>query len=221
MQSRLQSLASERSQLTQAQAILESESAANHRLSAELAGESESLGKQRRGLDAREAGLQDKVDACDRAIKVTLLKAKGCLSTMHVTIVHEVNTCAVSHHGRKTNLGPAVPLLPMSHNKNFSPCCFPLSCHHGRRFLGFWVTQHKLSGLQAAQEGSERAAQGQHALDVREAQMAQHESDMKDLKHALQKQHSDLQHKQQQLQVHFNIISCHSCCMLKDAAHYR
>ena len=72
LQSNLQALASERAQLTQAQAVLESESAANRQLSAELAGESESLGKQRRGLDVREAAMQDKTEACERAAKVHL-----------------------------------------------------------------------------------------------------------------------------------------------------
>ena len=52
-----------------------------------------------------------------------------------------------------------------------------------------------------AQDASERAAQGQRALDVRQAQVAERENDMKDLKHALQTQHSDLQHRHQQLQV--------------------
>jgi len=57
-----------------------------------------------------------------------------------------------------------------------------------------------------AQDGSERAAQGQRALDVREAQVAERENDMKDLKHALQTQHSDLQHRHQQLQVRCYIL---------------
>lgn len=38
-------------------------------------------------------------------------------------------------------------------------------------------------------------------MDVREAQVAKRETDMKELKHALQTQHSDLQHRHQQLQV--------------------
>ena len=67
------SLACERAQLSQAQSLLESETAANRQLSSELAGESEALGKQRRGLEAREAELQDKVEACDRVLKVCLL----------------------------------------------------------------------------------------------------------------------------------------------------
>ena len=66
-------LASERAQLSQAQSLLESEAAANRQLSSELAGESEALGKQRRSLEAREAELQDKMEACDRAFKVCLL----------------------------------------------------------------------------------------------------------------------------------------------------
>ena len=55
--------------------------------------------------------------------------------------------------------------------------------------------------LQAAQEGSERAAAGQQALDSREAWVSQREGDLKDLNHALQVQHADWQRKQQQLQV--------------------
>lgn len=65
-------LASERAQLSQAQSLLESESAASRQLSAELAGESEALSKQRRGLEGREAELQDRLEACDRACKVDL-----------------------------------------------------------------------------------------------------------------------------------------------------
>ena len=61
-------------------------------------------------------------------------------------------------------------------------------------------------GLQVAQEGSERAAQGQCALDVRQAQVVERENDMKELKHALQTQHSDLQHRHQQLQVRCRIL---------------
>ncbi len=57
-----------------------------------------------------------------------------------------------------------------------------------------------------AQEGSERAAQGQLALDVRQAQVVERENDMKELKHALQSQHSDLQHRHQQLQVRCYIL---------------
>ena len=60
--------------------------------------------------------------------------------------------------------------------------------------------------LQAAKEGSDRAAQGQQALDKREAQVTQRESDMQDLKHSLHTQHLDLQHKHQQLQV-FSLLS--------------
>lgn len=70
MQRGMQSLASERAQLSQAQSLLESEAAASRQLSSELAGESEALGKQRRGLEAREAELQDRLEACDRAVKV-------------------------------------------------------------------------------------------------------------------------------------------------------
>ncbi len=61
-------------------------------------------------------------------------------------------------------------------------------------------------GLQVAQDVAERAAQGQRALDVREAQLAQRENDMKELKHALQTQHSDLQHRHHQLQVRCYIL---------------
>ena len=73
MQRGTKSLASERAQLSQAQSLLETEAAANRQLSSKLAGESEVLGKQRRGLEAREAELQDKMEACDRAFKVCLL----------------------------------------------------------------------------------------------------------------------------------------------------
>lgn len=55
--------------------------------------------------------------------------------------------------------------------------------------------------MQAAEEASERAALGQQALDTREARVSQRESDLKDLNHALQAQHADLQRQQQQLQV--------------------
>lgn len=72
MQRGLKALASERAQLSQAQSLLESESAASRQLSSELAGESEALSKQRRGLEAREAELQDRMEACDRACKVDL-----------------------------------------------------------------------------------------------------------------------------------------------------
>lgn len=67
---KLQTLASDRAQLAQAQAALESDSGANRQLSAELAGESEALSKQRRSLDAREADVRDQLEACDRAVKV-------------------------------------------------------------------------------------------------------------------------------------------------------
>lgn len=70
----LKALASERAQLSQAQSLLESESAASRQLSAELAAESEALSRQRRGLEAREAELQDRLEACDRAFKVFLLQ---------------------------------------------------------------------------------------------------------------------------------------------------
>ena len=73
LQRGVNSLASERAQLSQAQSLLESEAAAHRQLSSELAGESEALGKQRRGLEAREAELQDKMEACNRAFKVCLL----------------------------------------------------------------------------------------------------------------------------------------------------
>ena len=69
----MQVMSSERAQLAHAQALLESESAANRQLSTDLAGESEALSKQRRALDAREADLQDRLEACDRAVKVDLL----------------------------------------------------------------------------------------------------------------------------------------------------
>ena len=78
LQKSLQSVAAERAQLTQARVVLESETAANRQLSAELARESEALAKQRRGLDAREAELQDKVEACGRTIKVVLLFPYCC-----------------------------------------------------------------------------------------------------------------------------------------------
>ena len=61
--------------------------------------------------------------------------------------------------------------------------------------------------MQAAQEGSERAALGQQALDTREARVSQHESDLKDLNHALQAQHAELQRQQQQLQVMLSYIA--------------
>lgn len=73
MQRGVKSLASEHAQLSQAQSLLESEAAAHRQLSSELAGESEALGKQRRGLEAREAELQDKMEACERAFTVCLL----------------------------------------------------------------------------------------------------------------------------------------------------
>ena len=76
-------MASERAQLTQAQATLETESAANRQLSAELAAESESLGKRRRGLDAREADLQDKVEATERAVKVILRSHLAAFDQYH------------------------------------------------------------------------------------------------------------------------------------------
>lgn len=68
--------------------------------------------------------------------------------------------------------------------------------------------------LQVAQEVSERAAQGQHALDVRQAQIGQRDSDLKDLQHALQTQHFDLQHKHQQLQVTFLLSNAMAYCCL-------
>ena len=59
----------------------------------------------------------------------------------------------------------------------------------------------RLCILQAAKEASERAAQEQQALNAREAQVTQRETDLQELKHSLHTQHLDLQHKHQQLQV--------------------
>ena len=55
--------------------------------------------------------------------------------------------------------------------------------------------------LQAAQKASERAAEEQHALDIRKAQLDQHDSQLKELDLALHTRHAELQHKQHQLQV--------------------
>ena len=70
LQRDLQILAGENAQLASAQLAVKTAAAANKQLSDDLAEERDSLAKQLRSLNAREADIATKLEDCDRTVQV-------------------------------------------------------------------------------------------------------------------------------------------------------
>lgn len=66
----LHALAGDNDQLASAQAAVQSAAASNKQISADLAKEQETLAQQLKKLNAREAELESKLEACNRALQV-------------------------------------------------------------------------------------------------------------------------------------------------------